>query len=231
MRTRLESRIPALAWLAAACALLTIASAPWALDRPWMNFAFKPAATLAIIAWAWRRGAGTPGPRRWILAGLGLSLAGDVALLWPERGFLPGLISFLLAHLAYLVAFTRTQRLAAWWPAFGLYALVAGGVLAALWSDVPAPLRIPVAVYVVALASMAAQALVVRRRVELGSAASRRASVLAVGGALFVLSDALLATNKFALPVPMASLWILASYWSAQWCIAAWLAPPEGPPD
>lgn len=226
-----DFRVPALAWLAAACALLAIASAPWALDQPWLNFVFKPAATLAIIGWAWRRGADTPGLRRWVLAGLMLSLVGDIALLWPQQGFLPGLVSFLLAHLAYLVAFTRERRLADWWPAFALYAVVAGAVLALLWPGVPAALRLPVAVYVVALASMAAQALVLwRRSGPAASPGARRARWLAVGGALFLLSDALLATNKFAAPLPLSSLWILASYWSAQWCIASWLAPPAHMP-
>ena len=41
-----------LAVLGAVAALLAIASAPWALDRPWLNFAFKPLATLCVIAWA-----------------------------------------------------------------------------------------------------------------------------------------------------------------------------------
>ena len=46
--------------------------------------------------------------------------------------------------------------------------------------------------------------------------------MLAAGGALFVLSDALLATNKFHATLPWAPLWILATYWAAQWCIASW---------
>jgi hypothetical protein len=33
----------------------------------------------------------------------------------------------------------------------------------------------------------------------------------------------LLATNRFATPLPLANLWILATYWAAQWCIASWL--------
>lgn len=200
-------------------AALAILSAPWAWAMPALAFVFKPLATLCVIAYAAGRGRDQPAVRRWVLAGLGLSLAGDIALLWPKEGFLPGLVSFLLAHLAYLWAFTRVQRLAAWWPAFAAYALVAGAILWRLWPGVPWALQGPVIAYVACLASMAAQAAVLWRRGE------RRGGVLAAGGALFVLSDAILATNKFAGPVPLANLWILTSYWAAQWCIASWLAP------
>lgn len=210
------------AWLAAGTALaaaLAIASAPWALAAPWLNFVFKPLATLGVIAYAWPRGANTPLLRRWLLAGLVLSLAGDVALLWPRQGFLAGLLSFLLAHLAYLAGFTRQRRLALAAGPMLVYAVVAGAILWQLWPGVPAALRAPVAVYVVVLATMAAQAAVLWR------AGLPRAGILALGGALFVASDALLATNKFAGGLPLASLWILATYWSAQWCIASCLAP------
>jgi len=203
------------------CAALTILAAPWALGLPWLAFAFKPATTLLLILYASRRGHDTPVVRRWVLIGLVCSLAGDVALLWPKEGFLPGLVSFLLAHLAYLVAFTRVQRLAALRLPFVAYAIVAGGILSLLWPGVPPALRVPVVAYVVCLASMAAQAAVVWR----AAPAAPGAAVLALGGALFVCSDALLATNRFALPLPLSSLWILATYWAAQWCIATWLQP------
>jgi uncharacterized membrane protein YhhN len=215
-------------------AALAIAAAPWALDQPVLAYVFKPLATVLVIVFAWGRGRASPGAvagrqpgvrpivRRWIIAGLVLSLVGDVALLWPREGFLPGLVSFLLAHGAYLWAFTRVRRFAALALPFVAYAAVAGGILALLWPGVPAALRLPVLLYVLALASMAAQAAVLWRLRE------PRGAVLAAGGALFVLSDALLAINRFSTPLPMASLWILASYWSAQWCIAAWLAPRAG---
>ena len=44
-----------------------------------------------------------------------------------------------------------------------------------------------------------------------------------IGGALFMASDTVLAVNRFAMPIPAAGLWILATYWAAQWLIAAWL--------
>lgn len=219
----MNRRDAALAAGTAIAALLAIVSAPWALGQPWLNVVFKPLATIGVIAYAWPRGADAPVLRRWLLAGLGLSLCGDVALLWPQQGFLPGLVSFLLAHLAYLAGFARVQRFAARGLPFVVYAVVAGAILWQLWPGVPAGLRAPVGVYVLALASMAAQAAVLWR------CGAPRGAVLALGGALFVASDALLATNKFAGPLPGASLWILVTYWSAQWCIASFLAPAKRP--
>jgi uncharacterized membrane protein YhhN len=72
-----------------------------------------------------------------------------------------------------------------------------------------------VVAYVIALAVMAAQAAVVGIAAR-GTPEAARARGLAIGGALFMTSDALLAINKFAMPLPAASLWILASYWTAQ---------------
>lgn len=223
--------LPALAAATFVCAWLTIISAPWALDRAWMNFVFKPLTTLMIIAYAWPRGRSRPVSRRWVLAGLGLSLCGDVALMWPQQGFLPGLVSFLLAHLAYLWAFTRDGvRLAARPLPFVFYGVLAALILWRLWPGVPAGLRLPVLAYVLCLASMAAQAAVLGLQTRADSpddSRRRRGVVLALGGALFLASDALLATNKFALPLPLSGLWILATYWLAQWCIASWLEPPR----
>lgn len=209
------------AWLLPAAALsaaLTIAAGP--LGAAWMNFAFKPLTTLLIIAWAWPRGAGEGTRRPWLRAGLVLSWFGDVALLWPQEGFVAGLVAFLLAHLAYIVAFTRALRLAARPAPFVLYAAVAAAVLSQVWPGVPAGLRLPVLGYVGALACMAAQAAAVwlAARGGPGEALARRA---AIGGALFMASDATLAWNRFLAPVPAAGFWILASYWLAQMAIAA----------
>ncbi len=193
-------------------------------------FVLKPLTTLLIIGWAWPRGADEPAKRRWLRVGLVLSLAGDIALLWPERGFVPGLVAFLLAHLAYIVAFTRGLRLAAKPLPFVAYALLAGVILSQLWPGVPVPLRGPVLAYVAALACMAAQAAAVWLATRGGPAEpwGRRA---AIGGALFMASDATLAVNKFATALPAASLWILLTYWLAQAFIASALRFPHISPE
>lgn len=205
-------------------AMFSISAALGVLPRG-LAFVFKPFATILILMHAWQRGLSTPVVRRAVLAGLGLSLLGDTFLLWPKEGFLPGLVSFLLAHLAYLVAFTREQRFAARPEAFAFYAVVAGAVLAVLWSGVPEALRLPVIAYAACLAAMAAQAAVH----WLAHRESPRARGLAVAGALFVVSDALLAADRFLVPLPLAGLWILSTYWAAQWLVANWLLPERRP--
>ena len=192
----------------------------------WPYAALKPLTTLLVISHAWRRGQPGEARRSALLAGLGLSLLGDVALLWPQQGFLPGLVAFLLAHLAYLWAFTRGVRLVAWVPAFVGYALLAAGVLSLLWPGVPVPLRAPVLAYVLCLAAMAAQTACWWRAQRTGAQA-RLALGAAIGGLLFLTSDALLATNRFHTPLPLSALWILASYWAAQWLIASSLPPRQ----
>jgi uncharacterized membrane protein YhhN len=184
-------------------------------------FITKPLTTILIIIYAWQRGHDTPLLRRWVILGLFLSLAGDVFLMWPQY-FVPGLLAFLAAHIAYLWAFTRVRRFGAWIWGFVVYALIAGAILSQLWPHVPGALRAPVAAYVIFLGAMAAQAAAVGWLAR-GTADAKRGAVLALGGALFLASDACLAINKFGGPVPVASLMVLPTYWTAQWCIASWL--------
>ncbi|MDR0182466.1 lysoplasmalogenase [Lysobacter sp. UC] len=203
-----------LAVLVIVSAALAIAGAYWP-QMPWLHWCFKPLTTL-LIAWSvWRTPSAWPRYRRWVLVGLVVSTAGDVFLMLPVDAFVPGLASFLLAHVAYLVALhTRERLFAVRWP-FALYALVAGVVLSQLWPGLPGELRVPVIVYVVVLAAMAAQALAVWWRRRDGVAIAG-----AWGGACFVLSDALLAWDRFVAPFAAASFAVLASYWLAQWALA-----------
>jgi uncharacterized membrane protein YhhN len=183
-------------------------------DLRWLHYVFKPLTTLLVIALVWRAPQAQPTYRRAVLAGLLLSTAGDIFLMLPQDRFVFGLASFLLAHIAYLYALTRHRGLQPWrWP-FLAYALVAGLVLALLWPRLPQALQIPVLVYVIALAGMAAQAAAVAtQRAHAGAMAA------ALGGFSFVVSDATLALDRFHTPWPGAVVLVLASYWLAQFLI------------
>ena len=191
------SALPA-PWLAFAAALLAVVNwgAVWlggsrVLETERLT---KPAVMVALLAAAVL--APVPDPvaaavRPWLLAGLALSLAGDVLLLPPGR-FVPGLVAFLLGHVAYLVAFLLVGGESAWLVA----GLVGAGVLAATVGRVLVRLAasagygVPVAVYLVAISAMAV-------------AATRTGEVVAIAGAwLFVASDALLGWGRFREPVP-----------------------------
>ncbi|MGH8082446.1 MAG: lysoplasmalogenase [Lysobacter sp.] len=210
MNSKIGSAVPR-TWIGAIalCAALAIAGA-YAIS--WLHYLFKPLTTLLIAAMVWRHGGDAePGYRRAIFAGLLLSTCGDVFLMLPGDWFVFGLGSFLLAHLAYLVGLCGRARLcAAAWP-FLAYAVLAAGVLAILWPHLPAALCVPVVVYVVVLATMAAQAAVVWRRWPVPATA-----FAALGGAFFVASDASLAIDRFAAPFGAASALVLATYWIAQ---------------
>ncbi|MGP1691408.1 MAG: lysoplasmalogenase [Giesbergeria sp.] len=205
-------------WMLEASALAAASGATgvWA----W-HLVFKPAAlTIAIIFVAINAyqisARGIFLYKSWglLLAALLASLAGDVFLML-EGLFIPGLVSFLLAHLAYIALLRRGVR---WFAHRGaLLATVAIGAAMYAWlwrGGLPADLRIPVAVYVLVIALMAAQAL--GRAAELQTQASR---TVALGACIFMLSDSVLAVDRFVQPVPLALLWVLATYYAAQFCI------------
>lgn len=181
----------------------------------WLHYLCKPAATLLVIA---RARAAPPGPyRRWVRVGLVCSLAGDIFLMWPADLFVAGLAEFLLAHVAYIVAFARGARGPALAVAAPLLAAYAGANLCGLWPHVPAALRGAVVAYTVVLAAMAALALARGARPP---ADGTRARLAALGAVLFVASDSLLAWDRFAGPLPGAIAGVLATYYAAQALIA-----------
>jgi len=65
----------------------------------------KPLALIALIIVAVALDPADQLVRAWFVTALVCSLAGDVFLLYGDRYFVPGLVSFLLAHLAYTFGF------------------------------------------------------------------------------------------------------------------------------
>jgi len=141
---------------------------------------------------------------RWLVfAGLLCSLGGDVWLLFP-RGFVAGLFNFLVAHLLYIAAFAPGGPWnASAWALLAPFALVSLATLRYLWPHLGRK-RAPVAVYVSVIAVM-----------------GWRAAVRALAGALlFMLSDGLLATDRFARRLRAAEPAVMTTYYAAQTLIA-----------
>jgi len=204
-------------------AVLAIVGAYLDGDGRWLHWLAKPATTLLIAAIAWCvRDPAQRFYRRAVLAGMLLSCVGDIALMLPIDAFVPGLVAFLLAHVCYIVAFRAGLRagrgLVGASMLLGAFAVLN---VMGLWPHLPAPMRIPVLAYVVVLASMAVLALA-RAWTRPQAAAPEPCSArwAATGALLFVASDSLLAWDRFAGGLPLASLLVLSTYYAAQYAIA-----------
>ncbi len=184
----------------------------WAVatDRRGLEYVAKPltlgllfAAAFSIDPW---------NPRAWaaVLVALACSLVGDVWLMLPgERWFVAGLVSFLLAHLAYVAAF--------WFAGVSGAALAVGLVVVAVAmatlgrrivsamaaGDHP-ELRRPVMGYIGVISLMVA------------SAIGTGDLLVIVGAGLFYCSDALIAWTRFVRDLDHGRLAVMVTYHLAQ---------------
>lgn len=184
------------------------------VGRPTLVYVFKPLTMVFVLALALLPGSDAPGAyRALVVAGLLFSLGGDVLLMLPANRFAAGLGSFLVAHLLYIGAFAPGAGLSH--PGLlALYGCAALAVVALLWPKLGG-LKLPVLVYVAAIAVMAWQA--GARWLGLGGAGALFAFA---GASLFVVSDAALALNRFRRPFANAQLVVLGTYFTAQWMIS-----------
>jgi uncharacterized membrane protein YhhN len=152
-------------------------------------------------------------------AGIALSGLGDTALLGSESWFVPGLGAFAAAHACYITALARDGAARGVRPRVAAgYAAAWAVLIAVLWRGL-GPLRVPVAAYSLLLVSMAV----------LASGRNREA---AAGGALFVVSDALIACGLAGInAVPRQESAVMPTYIAAQFLLAAGFLHPQGSID
>lgn len=166
------------------------------------------------------RGTGE-GSKIWILSALFFSWVGDVVLLFQGNEsffFLAGLSSFLLAHTFYIIFFHRARIREAikgrWWP--WLIVAVYYTILMIVLGDHTADMKWPVRIYGVIISMMVGLAIHMRFM-----AYKKAGLLLMLGAVLFVISDSVLAIDKFYQPFEAAGLIIMATYGVAQFFITA----------
>jgi uncharacterized membrane protein YhhN len=177
----------------------------WAVaaDRRRVEHVLKPLTMVVLVGATVAMAEPDPAAARWwLVAGLVASLGGDVALMLDR--FVPGLSSFLVAHLFYIGAFV----------AMGLDAapLLLGAVLVVALAPIigrkvvsgaaghdPA-LRVPVAAYIVVISAMVVAA----------TGTARPAAI--VGALLFYASDACIGWSRFVEEFPHHRLVIMITY-------------------
>lgn len=154
-----------------------------------------------------------PARRWWFLAALVCCLAGDVLLMLPGDLFVPGLASFLAGHVLFVIGFLAPGvplTLSAAGIAIAVAGIAAAGaypvtrIVRAIAAGGDRVLIGPVAIYVAAIATMAAIAWNVSR------------PLAAAGATVFLLSDTLLATDRFVRPLRQGTLAVHATYHVAQ---------------
>jgi uncharacterized membrane protein YhhN len=178
----------------------------------WLEVVFKPLTTILLLGVI-----GVPETTfaKLITAGVVLSLVGDIALLGnSNKVFMVGLGAFLLAHVAYTIAFLGNAVWSPFVPAAAVVMLVATiWLLRATWmgtSGVHGPTTaygVVISVMVVSAAATIGGPLVL-------------APAAAIGSVLFYVSDASLALNRFRSPIKHVSLLALGVYWIGQLGIA-----------
>lgn len=162
------------------------------------------------------------GPSRLFIAALACSWLGDVLLMLDAqdpRFFMAGLLAFLSAHLLYIwyfkgISSTKKSFLKSR-PVMLLAVVVfVFELIYILWPGLGS-MKIPVIIYASVLGTMLAFALWQYGKID------QRAALLFISGAmLFVLSDSLLAINRFRIGFTGAGTWVMLTYCLAQFLLA-----------
>lgn len=159
--------------------------------------------------------------KKLIVGALVFSWLGDVLLMFEaknENFFIFGLVAFLMAHIFYILFFekiilaeTLKKRYWIFLPVM-IYYVILISVLSPTLEDMKWPVR----VYGIVISYMLIKAL------QTGCLKDKRTIVCFISGAsLFVISDTLLALNKFYQPFAYAGIFIMLTYGIAQLLIAA----------
>ena len=194
------------AWALLVAAAVTAIANWWSrhTDDRRLEYVTKPLTMALRVGVALALDPGSDARRWWFVAAGVLSLAGDVFLMLPGDRFVPGLASFLLAHLAYIGGLLVDPPDGA---ALVVAAVVVGAAAAALAAPVVWAIRRdhpsltgPVVAYMAVISLMVVLAL---------ASGEERA---AAGAVLFFVSDYLIARTRFVRPLAWAPVAIMVLY-------------------
>ena len=159
-----------------------------------------------------------------VILAIVFSLAGDVSLMFDSLDptyFMVGLVSFLISHIFYIVAYRQhqndddtdalhgIQKLRAAFPI-----VLAGTGLVVILYPTLGDLKFPVMIYALVLVVMVLNGLF-----RLGRTNNKSFMLVLIGAMLFMVSDSLLAINKFFTPLSHSGLLVMSTYISAQFMI------------
>jgi len=158
-----------------------------------------------------------------VLAAFFFSWVGDNFLMFSEKNelfFFAGVGGFFLAQLSYIYVFSKYKEKEAkgflqrnLWISLLFIAYVAG-VLLLLFPGLEGVMKPIITIYAFSLIGMSMMALNRSGRVSVNSF-----RLVFAGSLLFLISDSMIAFDKFYTPLPQAGFWIMVTYVSAQYLI------------
>lgn len=155
-----------------------------------------------------------------VLLALGFSWMGDVFLIRDDRFFIPGLISFLLAHVCYIVTIFPIIRLTHWLilMPFALALAFAQWYVVAQFdvSEDHRKLAVPIVLYATVLIVMAGGLMLL-------SLNGQKPFALMLGGGLFLASDFILQWKLFVKTDRVKSALVMLTYTLAQLLIIGYI--------
>ena len=184
----------------------------------------KPLIILFLLAYFMSSGVAKNKSFWLISVSLLFSWFGDSFLMYQELDsmyFILGLVSFLIAHVIYAISYFQLRWSEADNPLLptqklrhSITLVLAGVALVSILSPNLGDMRLPVTVYAAVLVFMAIAALL-----RYGYTPIRSFGLIFGGAVTFMISDSLLAINKFLEPYAHAGFWVMLTYCIAQYLI------------
>lgn len=198
-------------------ALVFAALEALALWKYWhrLEYIAKPAVMVVLFIWL-LTSVGMNGALIWFGLGILFSLLGDVLLMISlDRMFLPGLVAFLLAHVAYVIGFNIPLPLFSAWSLIFAFMVGLGGtriirrIVDSLASSGNVRMRTPILIYSLVISLMLLSAMMKLTDITWSANAS---ALVSLGALLFYLSDIVLAWNKFVAPIQYGRIYNIGLY-------------------
>lgn len=182
-----------------------------------LHYFSKPLILIALIVFFYKQSKHLNKSIRVItLLALMFSLIGDVLLMFVNKSanfFMSGLVAFLIAHIMYISVFYKSRnKTANKLPIIVILLIYASGLFYFL-IDGLGEMLIPVLLYLLVILTMATTAFI-RKRSNKNSY-----KLVFIGAVFFMISDSLLALNKFYEPLPFSNISIILTYALAQYLI------------
>ena len=142
-----------------------------------------------------------------IANGLFFSLIGDILLMKTVNLFFYGLVSFLIAHIFYIVAFIKNSNKIAWLSCLPFYTY--GIAIFLFLKPSLGDMELPVAIYIFIITTMLWRSFVQRKTTKMAAWAF-------AGALFFIISDSLIAIYRFYEPFFLDRFYTMITYWVAQ---------------